>query len=224
MQCGILGLPKAGKTLLFNTLTAAHEETGKFAASDRTHMGVARVPDSRLARLRDLFQPRRYVPATIDYVDIPGLQRGEGAESLDLAKLKTVDALVHVVRAFQDPEIPHPEGSIDPQRDIALVDLELILADHTLVERRLELLAQSSKRGLKPEEERERELLADLVLPALSAERPLRAVELPAEGERMLRGFQLISAKPMLLAINVLEAVVASAAPADFGVAAGPGT
>ncbi|HEY8021410.1 MAG TPA: GTPase, partial [Thermoanaerobaculia bacterium] len=176
MQLGILGLPKVGKTTLFNTLTASRQDTDKFAVSDKTNIGVANVRDERLERLRDLFKPRRYVPATIQYVDIPGIKKGESAESLDLAKLKTVDALVHVVRAFREPEILHSEGSIDPARDIATLDLELILADHDLVERRLERLDKAVKRGLNPEEQRERKLLAEVVLPALEAETPLREV------------------------------------------------
>jgi hypothetical protein len=216
MQLGILGLPKVGKTTLFNTLTASHQATDKFAASAKTNVGVARVPDPRLEALRDLFSPRRYVPATVEYVDIPGLRRGEG-ESLDLAKLRTVDALVHVVRAWDDPEIPHPDGGVDPARDVAGVDLELVVADHTLVERRLERLAQSAKGGLTAEEERERDLLAQVVLPALEAERPLRELELQPDDERRLRGFQLLSGKPMLLVLNVAETAVATADPAALG-------
>jgi len=152
MQLGILGFSKVGKTTLFNTLTASRQETDKFATSDKTNMGVATVRDARLEQLRDLFKPRRYVPATVQYVDIPGIKRGEGAESLDLAKLKTVDALVHVVRGFDDPEILHSEGAVDPVRDVANVDLELILADHELVERRIDRLEKAVKRGLNPEE------------------------------------------------------------------------
>jgi ribosome-binding ATPase len=221
LQLGILGLSKSGKTTLFNTLTASQQATGKFAASVETHLGTAAVRDRRLEQLRDLFRPRRYVPATVQYVDIPGIKRGESAESLDLAKLKTVDALVHVVRAFEDAEIVHPEGSVDPARDVATVDLELILADHDLVERRLERLDKAVKRGLTPEEQRERALLADLVLPALEAETPLREVALDPDDERRLRGFQLLSAKPMLLVINAGEARAALAA-ADFGVVPRP--
>lgn len=206
MQLGILGLPKAGKTTLFNTLTASRQVTDKFAASKRTNVGVAAVPDPRLDRLRELFKPRRYTPATVTYVDIPGMKKGEGAESLDLAELRTVDALVHVVRAFDDPEMPHPDGSVDPLRDVETVDLELILADHEVVERRLERLEKARKKGLDREEEREWALLAETVLPALEAEQPLRRVELTAVDERRLRGFQLLSAKPMLVVLNVDEA------------------
>lgn len=221
MQLGILGLSKSGKTTLFNTLTASHQATDKFAASAQTNMGTATVRDTRLEQLRDLFKPKRYVPATVQYVDIPGIKRGESAESLDLAKLKTVDALVHVVRAFEDPEILHPEGSLGPARDVEMLDLELILADHDLVERRLDRLEKSSKRGLNPEEQREKALLQDVILPALEAEKPLREVTLDAEDERRLRGFQLLSAKPMLIVVNVGEDR-AGASVSDLGLVLRP--
>ena len=205
MQLGILGLPKVGKTTLFNTLTAASAETSKYAASKETHVGIARVPDRRLEQLRELFRPRKYTPATVQYVDIPGLQRGEGRESLDLARLRTVDALVHVVRVFADPELVHSDGSVDPGRDLATVELELILADYELVERRLERLKQAEKRGLGLEEARERELLSQVLLPALEAEQPLRLITLAPEDELHVRGFQLLSAKPLLVVFNVDE-------------------
>jgi GTP-binding protein YchF len=224
MQLGILGFPKVGKTTLFNILTASHQATDKFSASRQTNVGVAQVPDARLERLRDLFAPKKYTPATVEYVDIPGIRQGEGAESLDLGKLRTVDALVHVVRAFEDPELPHPQGSVDPARDIANFELELILADHEVVERRLEKLQQAQKRGLKPDEERERELLADTVLPALEAERPLREVELAPDDERRLRGFQLLSARPVLVVLNVGEADLAGADPQRLGWGPRPGS
>ena len=217
MQLGILGFPKVGKTTLFNILTASHQSTDKFSASRQTNVGVAQVPDARLVKLRDLFSPKKYTPATVEYVDIPGIRKGEGAESLDLGKLRTVDALVHVVRAFDDPELPHASGSVDPARDLIELELELILADYELVERRLERLAQSAKRGLKPEEEREKALLADVVLPALEAERPLRDVELSPDDERRLRGFQMLSAKPTLVVLNVGEGELAGADPAKAG-------
>jgi hypothetical protein len=223
MQLGILGLAKAGKTTLFNTLTASQQATDKFTTSDKTHLGVAKVPDPRLARLRDLFNPRRYVPATIEYVDIPGVQVGEARESLDLAKLKTVDALVHVVRAFADPEIPHPDGAVDPARDVANLDLELVLADHSLVERRLERLRQAAKRGRTPEEERELALLEQVVLPALERETPLREIALEPEAEKRLRGFQLLSAKPVLVVLNVGERDVAQTDPEALGLRLGAG-
>jgi len=219
MQLGILGLPKVGKTTLFNTLTASHQDTDKFGASKKTHMAVAKVPDPRLARLRDLFQPKKYTPATVEYVDIPGVSRGGGKESLDLAQLRTVDALVHVVRAFADPELVHSEGSVNPARDVATIDLELVLADLEVVERRLERLAKAAKGKLSPEEQRERELLAELVVPNLEQEKPLREVVLAPDDEKRLRGFQLLSAKPMLLVSNVDDDRVATARAEDFGLA-----
>jgi GTP-binding protein YchF len=227
MQLGILGLPKVGKTTLFNTLTAARETTDKFAASAKTHLGMARVPDPRLEGLRDHYQPRKFTPATVRYVDIPGISKGEGAESLDLAKLKEVDALVHVVRAFEDPELLHSEGSVDPARDLETVDLELILADHELVERRIERLEKAKKRGLKPEEAQELALLESTVLTALEAETPLRELELAEDDEKRLRGFQLLSAKPQLVVLNVDEERVAETPErvlADHGVELRPST
>jgi GTP-binding protein YchF len=222
VQLGILGLPKSGKTTLFNTLTASQQATDKYATSSQTNIGIATVRDPRLEKLRDLFNPKRYVPANVQYVDIPGIKRGESAESLDLAKLKTVDALVHVVRAFEDPEILHSEGSVDPARDVANIDLELILADHDIVERRIERLDKAVKRGLNPEEQREKALLSEVILPALEAEKPLREVELQPDDERRLRGFQLLSAKPLLTVLNVDESRVGETA-ASLGVELRPG-
>ena len=220
MQLGILGLPKVGKTTLFNILTASDAATDKFGTSDKTHVGIAKVPDQRLNELRELFQPKKFTPATVEYLDIPGLKKGEGQESLDLAKLKAVDALVHVVRAFEDPEISHSEGTLDPARDVDTLDLELVLADHTLVEKRLERLAQSKKRGLTADELKEQTLLAEVVLKALESERPLRSVALEPDDERRLRGFQLLSAKPMLLVVNVDESRIART-PGEFGIVPG---
>ncbi len=221
MKLGILGLPKAGKTTLFNTLTASHHKTDKFAASKKTHVAVAKVPDPRLAELRPLFDPKRYVPATVEYVDIPGIQKGTGPESLDLDQLRTVDALVHVVRAFEDPELLHPQGSVDPARDVETVDLELILADMEVVERRIDRLERTSKSGLEAAQKRELELLKSVVLPNLEDEKPLREIEIGADDEKRLRGFQLLSAKPMLIVVNVSEDRLADSSAADLGIASG---
>ena len=221
MQLGIVGWPKVGKTLLFNILTAARQETGKFAASRQVHAGSARVEDERLEALRELFAPKKFTPATVDYVDLPGLARGESGTGPDLAVLKPVDALVHVVRCFDDPEILHAAGSVDPVRDVHELDLELVLADHDLVSRRLERLAQATKRGLGDDEKRERALLGDVVSPFLESERPLRELELDPDGARRLRGFQLLSAKPMLLVLNVAEDRVAEPPPEAVRSAAG---
>jgi ribosome-binding ATPase YchF (GTP1/OBG family) len=210
MQVGIIGLPKVGKTTLFNTLTASRQSTDRYQVSSDTNIGRASVPDSRLAKLRDHYQPKKFTPAAVTYVDIPGIRKGSGAESLDLARLREVDALAHVVRAFEDPEILHSEGSIDPDRDVEIIDLELILADMEIVTRRIERLEKNAKRGLSQDEKREIELLAEIVLPTLEAERPLRDLELAAQDRKRLRGFQLLSEKPLLLVINVDEADLAA--------------
>ncbi len=206
MQLGILGLPKAGKTALFNALTASRQETAKFKASRTTNLGVAHVDDPRLERLRELYDPRRHVPAQVRFVDVPGIDRGRG-ETLDLAELRMMDALVHVVRAFEDPELVHLAGGVAPARDVAAVDLELILADYELVERRLERLVQAAKRGLTDREKRERALLSGRVLPALEAETSLRSMEFGDDEEKQLRGYGLLSLKPMLVVLNVDEEV-----------------
>jgi len=178
------------------------------------------VRDRRLEQLRDMYSPRRYVPATVEYVDIPGIHQGEGAQSPDLEGLKNVDALVHVVRAFEDPELLHVEGSVDAARDVESINLELILADHELVERRLGRLERARKRGMAPEEQKELTLLTETILPALEGETPLREVELEGDDEKRLRGFQLLSAKPMLLVLNVDEGGLADppAIPESAGV------
>lgn len=222
MKLGILGLPKAGKTALFNALTASRQATGKFRASKTTNLGTAAVRDRRLEALRDLYRPKRFVPAQVRFVDVPGIDRGRG-ETLDLAELRTMDALVHVVRAFEDPELLHPAGRVDPQLDIATIDLELILADYEVVERRLERLVQAQKRGLSDPEKRERALLLDRILPALEAETSLRDLELDAEEEKRIHGYGLLSRKPMLLVVNVDEDAAGDPAAAA-GVEAPPGT
>lgn len=224
MQLGIVGLPKVGKTTLFNTLTSQQRDTGKFSVSRQANVGVAQISDDRLRRLRDMYKPRRFTPATVEYVDVPGIGKGEGSENLDLARLKTVDALIHVVRAFDDPEILHTAGSVDPNRDIQDLDLELILADYELVQRRLERLQQAAKRGLTDDEKREESLLRGVILLALEGEKPLRRLQLDADSERRLRGFQLLSAKPLLVALNVGEDQVGEAPDREIVEGAGPDT
>lgn len=222
MRLGILGLPKVGKTALFNALTASSQATGKFRASKTTNVGIAVVRDGRLERLGDLYQRRRLVPAQVRFVDVPGIDRGRG-ETLDLAELRMMDGLVHVVRAFEDPELLHPSGGVDPRHDIASIDLELILADYEVVERRLERLVQARKRGLTDLEKREHALLSDRILPALEAETSLRLLELDAEEEKRLRGYGLLSLKPMLVVLNVDEDVAGDPA-AVAGIEAPSGT
>src|ERR1700687_2498322 len=134
MQTGIIGLPQVGKTTLFRMLTKTQVE-GK-AGSQATHVGVAKVPEPRLLELAKLYDPKKITYATVQYVDLAGVQKERMRESL--ASLRDVDTIAHVIRAFDDPSVPHSEGTIDPLRDALNLDLELILSDHDQVPRRLE--------------------------------------------------------------------------------------
>jgi len=211
LRVGIVGLPLVGKTTIFNLLTRGHAETSAWGSRGEAHIGVARVPDPRLDRLGEIFKPEKVMHATVEYVDLPGLARGEGRAALEgearemssyLTNLKNVEALLHVVRAFEDPGIPHPEGSIDPARDIGLFELEMIFSDLAIVEKRLERLEKDLKKGRSPDLEMEHAVL-ERFKSALESERPLREVDLTQEEQKRVRGFTFLSAKPVLDVINL---------------------
>ena len=207
MKLGIVGRPKTGKTTLFNLLTRSHQSVDRFGAARETHVGTAHVPDPRLDRLSALFSPKKHTPATVEFVDVPGIAKGE-QEQIDLAALKNVDALVHVVRAFEDPEMPH-EGGLDPARDATALDGELVLADYVLLEKRREKLEKERKKTKSAELEAEWAAI-EKCLPVLEASRPLRAAGLSPEEEKRLRGFTLLSLKPLLIVVNVSDADAAA--------------
>jgi ribosome-binding ATPase len=200
LKLGIFGFPQVGKTTLFNLLT------GAVAASRRSdpNVGVARVPDDRLARLSGIFKPKKTTYATFDCVDIVGLHRGEAASSLNLAVLKPVDALAHVVRAFEDETMPHSEGAIDPGRDVENMEMELILADLDAVTKRLEKLTQSIAKAGRPEDRKEL-VVQERVRAWLESERPIREMEIAPDDDKLLRGFAYYTAKPLLVLLNVGE-------------------
>jgi GTP-binding protein YchF len=211
MQIAIVGLAASGKTTVFNTLTRGHAQTGGFGGM-QLNVGVVKVPDSRLDVLAEIFKPRKIVQADVTYVDLPAppasVEGRVGTEELPaehLARLR--DALLHVVRAFDDPAVPHPEGSVDPWRDLERLDLEFILADLAIAERRLERLTTSGRHGTPAEREqneREEQILLRLV-EALRGGTPLRDVELEVEEERLIRGFRFLTQKPVLVLLNVGE-------------------
>jgi hypothetical protein len=211
MKAGILGLSLAGKSTLFQLLTGTPAPAP--GARSEARVGIARVPDPRVGRLAAIFHPRKQTLATVEYVDVPGVAKGEGSALVDLPALRGVDALVHVVRGFESDAAPHPEGSVDPLRDAKMLELELILADLGTVERRLERLAASIKKARKPEDEAEQALFVRL-REALEAEKPLREASLTPEETHRLRGYALLSGKPMLLVANLGEEDMRDAAGA----------
>src|SRR3954452_55065 len=219
MQIAIVGLAGSGKTTVFNTLTRGHAETGGFGGME-LHVGVVKVPDIRLDRLAEIFKPKKIVQADVTYVDLPAPPASSeghvGTEDLPaehLARLRDSDALLHVLRAFEDPSNPHPDGSVDPARDIDRLDTEFILADLALVERRLERLKQTGRHGTPAEREaneREEAVLVRLKA-SLDQASPIRDVELEPEDEKAIRGFRFLTQKPVLILLNVGESDLAAA-------------
>jgi GTP-binding protein YchF len=206
LRAGVIGFPSSGKTALFQLLTSAREAP-RNAGRQEANVGVSRVPDERLDKLTALFKPKKHVPATVEFADMGGAAAGTtgAAALLDVAAFRNADALLHVVRMFDDPTVPHAAGSIDPARDVRTMEDELILADLGVVERRLERLERDLKKGSTPELKKEQEIL-QRCRAALEHGTPLRHLELSAEDGRRLRGFQFLSAKPLLLVLNLDEA------------------
>ena len=211
LRAGLIGFPSAGKTALFQLLTSVREASRPGGKADAS-VGVSRVPDERLDRLTALFNPRKRVPATVEFADIAGVGGARtGAQALlDVAPFRNADALLHVVRMFRDPSVPHPAGSVDPARDVRTMEDEVILADLGVVERRLERLERDLKKGGAADLRKEQEILVRCRA-ALEDGRPLRALELPVDDAKRLRGFQFLSAKPLLLVLNLDEADLAQA-------------
>lgn len=212
MKVGIVGLPLVGKSTIFNLLTHGHVDTSSWGGGKgEAHIGVAQVPDRKLERLAEIFRPKKISHATIEYVDLPGLARGEGrAEdsremSTVLNSLKNVEALVQVVRAFEDPNIPHVEGNVNPLRDVGLFELEMIFSDLAIIEKRLERLSKDLKKAKTPELEIENTAL-ERFKAALEQERPLRGLALTDEERKRVRGFTFLSEKPLLLVLNLGDA------------------
>ncbi|HXW07262.1 MAG TPA: redox-regulated ATPase YchF [Vicinamibacterales bacterium] len=205
LRAALIGFPGSGRTALFQLLTSAREAP-RAAGRTEANVGVSRVPDERLDRLTALFRPRKHVPATVEFADIAGSAGARaGAQALlDVAAFRNADALLHVVRMFRDPAVPHAAGSIDPARDVRTMEDEVILADLGVVERRLERLERDLKKAATIELRRERDSLLRC-RSALESGRPLRALELEPEDARRLRGFQFLSAKPLLLVLNLDE-------------------
>jgi GTP-binding protein YchF len=214
LRAGLIGFPSAGKTALFQLLTSAREAPRSSGKSE-ANVGVSRVPDDRLDQLTALFNPRKHVPATVEFADIAGVGGANvgAAALLDVAPFRNADALLHVVRMFRDPSVPHPSGTIDPARDVRVMEDEIILADLGVVERRLERLERDLKKGQSADLRKEQEILLRCRA-ALEEGRALRALDLAADDAKRLRGFQFLSAKPLLIVLNLDEGDLPRAAEA----------
>jgi hypothetical protein len=217
LRAGLIGLPSTGKTTLFHLLTrgASGSSAGKFGRAD-AQIGVAAVPDERLDRLTALFEPKKHVPATVTFADIVG--SASTSALVNLTAYREADALLHVVRAFEADDAPHPDGSIDSGRDVRKVEDELILADLVVAEKRLDRISRDQKKGVGLDLDREAKLL-DRCHERLESGRPIRGLDLDVADNKILRGFQFLSAKPLLLVLNVDEATVGSA---DWAAAVAP--
>ncbi|MEI6045448.1 MAG: GTPase, partial [Chloroflexota bacterium] len=197
LTLGIIGFPKSGKTTIFNTLTRGHAETSAYGASSTPNIGMVKVPDKRLDVLTEMFLPKKTTPATVEYIDVAGMSKGAAKTGAlpGLNDIQKVQALVHVVRVFDDPNLPHPEGSIDAVRDIQTMDLELTFSDLGIIEKRLLRLEDSIKKTRGPEREAyelEREVMGRLN-EALTAEIPIRDLELSEEELKVIRGYQFLT-------------------------------
>jgi GTP-binding protein YchF len=214
IDIGIIGLAKSGKTTIFNALTKGKADTRSLAP----HIGIAKVPEPRLKALADMLHPKRVVPAEVSYIDIgasvKGVEADRGIGGQVLSQLSDADALINVVRAFTDESVPHTEGSLDAERDIATVNLELAFHDLGIISRRLERIETSLKgakaaerQGLQPEQELLARLKADL-----EKEVPIRELGLTAEQAKTIANYQFLTAKPLLIVVNIGEEQIPQAA------------
>jgi len=202
VKTGIIGLPQVGKTSLFKILTKARLDTHAMHSRD-AHVGVARVPDERLDRLSALYHPKKTTHATVEYVDVAAIGQEALKEQAYSDRLREVDSLIHVLRAFEDPAIPH-SGELDPAKDAANVEADLIVSDMVQIDKRMERLEKDLTRAKTPDLVREHELLTKCKA-QLEAERPIREVDLSADDKKRLRGFAFLSQKPILYVVNISE-------------------
>ena len=224
MQIGIVGLPNSTKTTIFNALTKSQVDTPVTSSGQvEIHTAFVEVPDPRVDLLSEMFKPQKTTYARVQYNDVAGLKVGAGQDGSLSGKLLNAisdnDALLHVVRAFEDEHIPHPEGSVNAIRDLTALDFEFLISDLGIVERRLERLAHDlDRKGTYPErsgDQMELDVL-DRIKTALESETPIRAMEFTTAEEKILRGYRFLTAKPEMVALNVGDE--GSENPADFAI------
>ncbi|MGA2203285.1 MAG: redox-regulated ATPase YchF [Terriglobales bacterium] len=203
MKTGIIGLPQVGKTSLFRILTKVDLSEQAFSNPREAHIGVAKVPDERLDKLAALYKPKKLTHASVEYVDVGAIGQEALKETAYIGHLRQVDALIHVLRAFENDAIPHV-GPIDLLRDIKNVEFDLMVSDLGQIEKRLERLEKDLKKMKTPELEKENELLIKAKA-HLETEKPLREMEMTPEDKKRIRGFMFLSEKPMLYVLNIGE-------------------
>ena len=210
MQIGIVGLPQSGKSTLFQTITKTHLDPAAMAKIE-THQAVIKVPDARLDKLTEIFNPKKKTSATIEVLDVVGLQKGDSGStqftSNFLGKVKNNDALIQVVRLFKNELVPHPDGSVNMMRDINNFETEFILSDLAIVEKRIETVKKQVQKTQDDKLKRELPVL-EKCYEILQQEQPLRDSHLTDEELKILSSFQLLSVKPMLIALNLDESQV----------------
>jgi GTP-binding protein YchF len=202
MKTGIIGLPQVGKSSLFRILTKAHVAPGH-ANPREAHIGIAKVPDERLDKLAAMYSPKKLTHASVEYVDLGAIGQEALKESAYLGHLRQVDAICHVLRAFEDDAIPHV-GAIDPLRDIRNVEFDLMVSDLGQIEKRMERVEKDIKKMRSADLEKEAELLKKAKA-HLETERPLRELEMTPEDKKRFRGFMFLSEKPILYVLNISE-------------------
>lgn len=216
MIIGIVGLPNCGKTTLFNAITRGSAEVASYAQTmAEPNVGVAFVPDKRIDRLCEIFKPQKTTYASVKYIDMPGIPKGSLAEGTKitefLASAREVDALVHVVRVFEDASVQNPAGSIDPLRDAKDLELEFILSDLSIIEKRLERIEADLKKGIERQKrEIEKQVLSNFK-DILEKEKSLKNISIKPEDEKLIRGYQFLTLKPMVIVLNIHESHINSA-------------